>query len=319
MNLVVLDGHTLNPGDLSWEPLARLGSSFTVYDRTPPDQVEARSASAEILFTNKTPLDCATLERLPAVRYIGVLATGTNVVDLAAARARGIPVTNVPAYGTAAVAQMVFALIFALARRVEHHAAEVRRGRWASSPDFCFWDYPQIDLAGLTLGIVGFGHIGRAVAHIGQAFGMEIRVHSRSRPADLPPGMTWDSLENVLREADILTLHCPLTPENRHFLNGETLRLMKPSAFLINTGRGPLIEENALAEALRGGHLAGAGLDVLGVEPPASAHPLYGLENCLITPHLAWATLRARSRLLTTAAANLLAWLQGSPCNVVNP
>ncbi len=307
--LVVLDGHTLNPGDLSWSELESL-ADCTVHARTAAEDIVARSREAEILLTNKTPLTAETLAACPKLRCIGVLATGYNIVDITAARARGIPVTNVPAYSTASVAQLTFALLLELARGVGHHSATVRAGRWSTSADFCYWDTPQLELEGLVLGLIGGGRIGQAVAALGQAFGMEVRFATRRGGRA--------ELEAVLRAADVVSLHCPLTPETKHLIDATTLGWMKPSAFLLNTSRGPLIDEPALAEALNTGRLAGAGLDVLSTEPPPAGNPLFSARNCFITPHLAWATSAARARLLKTAVENIRAFLAGRPQNVVN-
>ena len=308
-HIVVLDGHALNPGDLSWAGLEALGA-LTVHERTAPDDILARARDASILLTNKTPLSAETLAQLPHVRGIAVLATGYNVVDVLAARAQGIPVCNVPAYGTHSVAQHVFALLLELTQRVGHHAATVRSGRWAANPDWCYWDGGLVELAGLTLGIIGAGRIGQAVGRIGAAFGMDVCYVRRTDPRA--------TLEAVLRASDVVSLHCPLTPETRHLINPDTLALMKRTAYLLNTGRGPLIDEEALARALHAGQIAGAGLDVLSVEPPPAHHPLVGAPNCLITPHLAWATTAARRRLMAVAVANVGALLAGRPQNVVN-
>lgn len=316
MNIVVLDGHTLNPGDLSWDALRTLGTC-TIHDRTPTGQIVAHARDAEILFTNKTVLSRDTLLQLPKLRFIGVLATGFNVVDAAAARERGVAVCNVPAYGTKSVAQMVMALILELAHRTGHHAQTVRDGRWSQSPDFCYWDHPLIELDSLTLGIVGYGRIGEAVANVARAFGMKIIAQSRT-PKKVD-GVTFVELETLFREADIISLHCPLTSENKGLVNASRLALMKPTAFLVNTARGPLVDEPALADALNSGRIAGAALDVLSVEPPAANHPLFTARNCLITPHIAWATRAARARLMETAVANLKAFLADRPQNVVNP
>jgi glycerate dehydrogenase len=315
MKIVVLDGFTLNPGDLSWDALRDLGEC-QIYDRTPAEEVLARADGAEIILTNKTVLTAATIGSLPALRYIGVLATGYNVVDLAAARERKIPVTNVPGYGTRSVAQMTFALLLELAHRTGHHAQAVREGRWSSSPDFCFWDHPLIELEGLTLGLIGYGQIGRAVATLGRAFGMRVQVHTRSQPASEEG--TFVDLDTLFRSSDVISLHCPLTPETRHLINADRLRQMKRSAFLLNTSRGPLIDESALAAALHEGRLAGAALDVLEREPPPAQHPLFSAPNCVITPHIAWATRAARSRLMSIALSNLRAFLAGQPQNVVS-
>jgi glycerate dehydrogenase len=313
--IVVLDGFTLNPGDLDWAPLQALGEC-AIHDRTPAGEVAARAAGAEIVLTNKAVVSAETIARLPKLRYLGVLATGYNVVDVAAARARGIPVCNVPGYGTPAVAQHVFALILELATRTGHHAQTVRAGRWSACPDFCYWDFPLIELAGRTLGIVGYGSIGEAVARIGQAFGMKILASVR-RPRTVA-GVEFVSTDEIFRRADVVTLHCPLTDDTKGLVNAARLATMKPTAFLINTGRGPLIVEQDLADALNAGRIAGAGLDVLSVEPPSAGNPLPAARNCLITPHIAWATREARLRLLDEVVKNLRAFLAGSPRNVVN-
>jgi len=317
MKIVVLDGYTLNPGDLSWAGLRALGDC-AIHDRTPPAEVVPRAREAEVVLTNKTVLSAEILGRLPQLRYIGVLATGYNVVDVAVARQRNIPVTNVPTYGTTSVAQMTMALLLELTQHVGHHAQTVREGRWSASPDFCYWDYPLIELAGLTLGIIGYGRIGRAVGDLASAFGMKVLAHDIARPAQLPPGTEWSDLEDLLRRGDVVSLHCPLTPDNQAFINRERLALLKPTAFLLNTSRGPLVDEPALAEALNEGRLAGAGLDVLAVEPPAGNNPLLQARNCLVTPHIAWATRSARARLLEVAVENVRAFLAGHARNVVN-
>lgn len=314
--IVVLDGFTLNPGDLDWAPLRALGEC-AIHDRIPAAQVAERAADAEVVLTNKTPVSADAIARLPRLRYVGVLATGYNVVDVAAAKARGIPVTNVPGYGTPAVAQHVFALILELASRTGHHAQAVRDGRWSACPDFCFWDFPLVELTGRTLGIVGYGSIGEAVARIGRAFGMNILASARRPRADA--GVEFVSTDEIFRRADIVTLHCPLTDETRGLVNAARLATMKPGAFLINTGRGPLVVEQDLADALNAGRIAGAGLDVLSVEPPPPGNPLFTAKNCLITPHIAWATRAARARLLDEVVGNLRAFLGGTPRNVVNP
>lgn len=316
MNIVVLDGHTLNPGDLSWDALRALGTC-TIHDRTAPDQIAPRARDAEIIITNKTVLSRDTILQLPKLRFIGVLATGFNVVDIAAARERGVPVCNVPAYGTKSVAQLVMALLLELVHRTGHHAETVRAGRWSQSSDFCYWDHPLIELDGLTLGIVGYGRIGEAVAHVARALGMKIIAQSRT-PKKVE-GVTFVELDTLFREADVISLHCPLTPENKGLVNAARLAQMKPTAFLINTARGPLINEPDLAAALNSGRIAGAALDVLSVEPPPANHPLFTARNCIITPHIAWATRAARARLMEMAVANLKAFLAGHPQNVVNP
>jgi glycerate dehydrogenase len=311
--IVVLDGHTLNPGDLDWSPLERCGS-LRVYDRTSPSQVLERAASADILLTNKTPLTAAMIAELPQLRYIGVLATGYNVVDVTAAKLRGIPVTNVPGYSTASVAQHVWALILELANQVAAHATAVRAGAWAACPDFSFTLNPLPELAGKTLGIIGYGEIGQAVAKIGAAFGMEIITSTRTPR----PGVRCVSVSELAAQSDIISLHCPLTESTSGMVNQDFLRQMKSSALLINTGRGPLIVEYDLAEALNAGTIAGAGLDVLSTEPPDAENPLLTAKNCRITPHLAWASVAARTRLLNQVATNLQAFLSGSPIHVVN-
>ena len=317
--IVVLDGHTLNPGDLSWEGLEALGKC-TVYERTPSAQVVERAGDAELVLTNKTVLTREQIRACPRLRYIGVLATGYNIVDIDAARERAVPVTNVPTYGTRSVAQMTFALLLELTQRVGHHAQTVREGHWSRSPDFCYWDYPLVELDQLTLGIVGYGRIGRAVAEIAQTFGLRVvAAVSNRHKAERGSNVPLLDLDELFRVSDIVSLHCPLTPETRELVNEQRLALMKPSAFLINTSRGPLVKEAALAAALDSGRLAGAALDVLAVEPPAANNPLFAAKNCIITPHIAWATRAARARLMETAIANVRAFLAGTPQNVVNP
>jgi glycerate dehydrogenase len=317
MKIVVLDGFTLNPGDLSWAALEALGDCL-IYDRTPPDEVLTRAADAEIVLTNKTLVQRQHIERLSKLRYLGVLATGYNVVDAAAARTRGIPVTNIPTYGTQSVAQMTFALLLELTQHVGHHAATVRAGRWTASQDFCYWDYPLIELDRLTMGIVGLGRIGRAVAELAGAFGLKLLAYDLVPPPQLPRGVRFVDLETVFRQSDVVSLHCPLTPETQHLVNAERLGWMKPGAFLLNTSRGPLVDEQALAHALNTGAIAGAALDVLPVEPPPAQSPLLTAKNCFITPHIAWATRAARARLMNTAVENIQAFLNGHPQNVVN-
>jgi len=317
MKIVVLDGYTLNPGDLSWDDLKALGEC-AIYDRTPAEQTVPRAKAAQIVLTNKVVLDRETIEQLPEMKYIGVLATGYNVVDVEAARERGIPVTNVPTYGTDSVAQMVFAHLLNLTQHVAHQAQTVRDGRWAESPDFCYWDYPLIELKDLTLGIVGYGRIGRATGRLGRAFGMKIIAHDVAVKPEEHPDMEFVEVDEVFRRADVVTLHCPLTPQTENLVNAERLALMKPTAFLINTSRGPVVDQRALADALNAGRLAGAGLDVLAVEPPERDNPLLTAKNCYITPHIAWATRSARARLMQTVVDNVTAFLEGRPQNVVN-
>jgi glycerate dehydrogenase len=316
MKIVVLDGFTLNPGDLTWDPLRTIGSC-EIFDRTPPEQIAARAADAEIVLTNKAVLSRETISRLPRLKYIGVLATGTNVVDLQATRERNIPVTNVPAYGTRSVAQATFALLLELTNHVGHHARTVREGRWAQAVDWCYWDFPLHELDGLTMGIVGFGRIGQAVAELTHAFGMKVFVHVPT-PRSAPAFISFTDLETLFHQSDVLSLHCPLTPQTKNLVNAERLKLMKRSAFLLNTSRGPLIDESALAQALNEEKIAGAGLDVLSAEPPPTNNPLLTAKNCLITPHNAWGTRAARARLLKIAVENIAAFLKGQPKNVVS-
>jgi glycerate dehydrogenase len=317
MSIVVLDGFTMNPGDLSWERFARLGE-YTVYDRTLPEETLQRAKGAKIVLTNKTLLDRAVLAELPELEYIGVLATGYNVVDLEAANRQGIVVTNVPSYSTASVAQMAFAHILNLTNRVGLHADSVRDGDWAAAEDFCYWKTPQVELDSLKIGIVGFGQTGQMTARLARAFGMSVLVASRSRPESLPDGMTWVELDELFRQADLVSLHVPLTAETERMVDRDRLATMKPTAMLINTGRGGLVDEAALAEALNEGRLAGAGLDVLSSEPPAANNPLLTARNCFVTPHIAWATGAARGRLMQVAIDNIRVFLDGSPQNVVN-
>ncbi len=314
--IVVLDGHTLNPGDLSWEGLAALGDC-TVHERTGPDQIVERARDAQIILTNKVVLDREVIAQLPELRYIGVLATGFNVVDGTAARERGIPGTNVPNYSTRSVAQLTFALLLELTLHVGHHAATVREGRWTANQDFCYWDYPLIELESLQLGVIGWGRIGRAVGEVARALGMRVWAYD---PLLTDAGdVELTDLASLLRGSDVVTLHCPLTSENAGLINAERLGWMKPTAFLLNTARGPLIDAGALADALNSGRLAGAGMDVLAVEPPPADNPLLQAKNCLITPHIAWATRAARGRLMEIVIANIRAFLDGNPQNVVNP
>ncbi len=321
MKIVVLDGYALNPGDLSWGELESLGDC-QVYDRTPVGQVLERAAGAQVVLTNKTLLMADTLTALEDLKYVGVLATGYNVVDVQVARQRGIPVTNVPGYSTASVAQMVFALLLEMTSQVGHHARLVREGAWSASPDFSFWDRPLIELEGLTLGVVGFGAIGRRVASLARAFGMTVLVHTRHPEKYREVGETGDvqftDLDSLFSRSDVVSLHCPLTPETERMVDARRLAQMKSGAWLINTGRGPLVDEEALADALHCGKLAGAGLDVLSSEPPSATNSLLTVENSVITPHIAWATRAARQRLMSTAVANVRDFLTGKKSNVVN-
>lgn len=317
MKIVVLDGYTLNPGDLSWEQFKSLGE-FETHDRTPAALTVERARDAGIVLTNKTILDRPVIAALPQLRYIGVLATGYNVVDIAAARERGIPVCNVPEYGTANVAQAAFALLLELTNHVGHHAQTVREGRWTSSQDFCYWDVPLVELHGRTLGIVGFGRIGQTVGRIGRAFGMKVLAFDANATRCGSDEVQFTDLDTLFRESDVVTLHCPLTAETRELINAARLAQMKRTAFLINTARGGLVNDADLADALNHDRLAGAGLDVLSVEPPPADNPLQRAKNCIITPHIAWATRDARARLMKVAADNVCAWLRGQPQNVVN-
>jgi glycerate dehydrogenase len=318
MKIVVLDGYTLNPGDLNWDALAAMGE-LVVYDRTPADKVVERAQGASILFTNKTPVNKAAIQQLPSLQYIGVLATGYNIVDTVAASAKGIMVANVPGYGTASVVQLTFALLLECCHHVQKHSDAVMDGKWSRSPDFCFWDYPLIELAGKTMGIIGFGHIGQQVADVAAAFGMHVLGHSRTQTDQSARSrFRWASLEELLQQSDVVSIHCPLFPETKGLINKERLQLMKPSAFLLNTSRGPIVVEEDLAAALNNHIIAGAGIDVLSVEPPAGNNPLLGARNCIITPHIAWATTEARARLMQVTVSNLSAFLKGKPVNVVN-
>ena len=316
MKIVVLDGYTLNPGDLNWQTLTDI-DTCQIYERTPPSETLARAAGAEIVLTNKVILDREIIARLPDLRYIGVLATGINVVDVAAAKERGIVVTNVPAYSTASVVQLTFALLLELTHQVGHHAGSVRGGGWVNSKDFAYWDFPLIELAGLKLGLVGFGAIAQGVARVAQAFGMNVMATRRGdRPPEVP-GVEMVDMETLFRQSDVLSVHCPLTPETKDLVNAARLALMKPTAYVLNTSRGPVINEADLADALNAGKIAGAGLDVLSTEPPKADNPLLGAKNCLITPHIAWASRAARTRLLGVVVANIRAFLEGKPQNVV--
>jgi glycerate dehydrogenase len=318
MKIVVLDGYTLNPGDNPWSAVAALGE-LTVYERTPPEEIVDRIGDAPIVLTNKTPLTRATLAACPHLKYIGVLATGYNVVDVVAAREQQIPVTNVPIYGTDTVAQYVFAVLLQMIHQPVQHDQAIRMGQWQQCQDFSFWLQPLTELVGKSLGIVGYGRIGRRVAEIGRAFGMQLLIASRSRPEDLDPAAgTWLPVAELFKQADVVSLHCPQTADNLRFVNQELLAHMKPNAYLINAARGTLIDESALAAALHRGQIAGAALDVVSIEPIASDNPLLSAPRCLLTPHYAWATVEARRRLMATAAQNIADFLAGQPSNVVN-
>ena len=316
MKIVVLDGYGLNPGDLSWDAVSQLGE-LTVYDRTSSEEVIERSAGAEAILTNKTVITAEIMEALPDLKYIGVLATGYNVVNVGAAREKGIVVTNIPAYSTPSVAQMVFAHILNIAQQVQHHSEEVRKGRWTNNADFCFWDTPLIELREKKIGLVGLGHTGFNTARVAIGFGMQVTAYTSKSSLQLPPEIKKRTLDELFSECDIVSLHCPLTDETKELVNAERLRLMKPTAILINTGRGPLVNEQDLADALNAGKLYAAGLDVLSSEPPKADNPLLTARNCYITPHIAWASLEARTRLMDILVENIKAFQAGKPVNNV--
>lgn len=318
MKICILDGYSLNPGDLDWSPVERLGD-VTLFDRTPADKIVERAADADIVLTNKVPFSADTLRQLPRLRFICVLATGYNIIDTEAAARQGVVVANIPAYSTMSVAQMAFAHILNITNHVASYAREVADGKWTNCPDFCFWDSALTELAGKTMGIVGLGNTGMATARIAVAMGMKV-VAMTSKSADtLPEGITPAPLDDVLASADVVSLHCPLTPSTRHLINAASIAKMKPSAILINTGRGPLVDEQAVADALNGGRLAAFGADVLSQEPPHGDNPLLSARNCFLTPHIAWATLEARTRLMSTATENVRQFVAGEPvANRVN-
>lgn len=318
MKICILDGYSLNPGDLDWSPVERLGD-VTLFGRTPADKIVERAADADIVLTNKVPFSADTLRQLPRLRFICVLATGYNIIDTEAAARQGVVVANIPAYSTMSVAQMAFAHILNITNHVASYAREVADGKWTNCPDFCFWDSALTELAGKTMGIVGLGNTGMATARIAVAMGMKV-VAMTSKSADtLPEGITPAPLDDVLASADVVSLHCPLTPSTRHLINAASIAKMKPSAILINTGRGPLVDEQAVANALNGGRLAAFGADVLSQEPPRGDNPLLSARNCFLTPHIAWATLEARTRLMSTATENVRQFIAGEPvANRVN-
>lgn len=318
MKICILDGYSLNPGDLDWSPVERLGD-VTLFDRTPADKIVERAADADIVLTNKVPFSADTLRQLPRLRFICVLATGYNIIDTEAAARQGVVVANIPAYSTMSVAQMAFAHILNITNHVASYAREVADGKWTNCPDFCFWDSALTELAGKTMGIVGLGNTGMATARIAVAMGMKV-VALTSKSADtLPEGITPAPLDDVLASANVVSLHCPLTPSTRHLINAASIAKMKPSAILINTGRGPLVDEQAVADALNGGRLAAFGADVLSQEPPRGDNPLLSARNCFLTPHIAWATLEARTRLMSTATENVRQFIAGEPvANRVN-
>ena len=318
MKIVVLDGYAANPGDLCWDELKTLGEC-DIYDRTAPQEVLARAKDAEVLLTNKTVLSREHIEALPALKYIGVLATGYNIVDVDAARKQGVVVTNIPAYSTDSVAQMVFAHLLNIAQQVQHHSEEVHRGRWTKSPDFCFWDTPLIELCDKKLGIVGLGNTGQQTARIALGFSMKVMAYT-SKPATQLPAeiLKADSLDQLFAECDVVSLHCPLNASTQSLVDARRLALMKPTAILINTARGPLVDEQALADALNEGRIYAAGLDVLSTEPPRADNPLLTARRCYITPHIAWASTAARERLMHIMLENLRAWMKGETINCVN-
>ncbi len=323
MKIVVLDGYTLNPGDLSWEDLKKLGD-LTVYDRTTfnveeQDKVIERIADAEVVFTNKTPITRETLTQLNNLKYIGVLATGYNVVDIEAAKEKGIVVTNIPTYGTDAVAQMTFALLLEMCHHVWDHSEEVKKGEWTNNPDWCFWKYPLVELSGKNIGIIGFGKIGQAVGRVAQAFGMNVLAYDAYKNEDLESDtLKYVELDDLLSQSDVISLHCPLFESTKGIINRNTIDKMKEGVMLINTSRGPLIVEEDLAEALNNGKVGGAALDVVSTEPIESGNPLLKAKNCIITPHISWAPMESRKRLLDIAVNNFEKYLQGNPENVVN-
>ncbi len=319
MNIVVLDGYTLNPGDNPWTPLEALGQ-LTVHDRTPNDLIVSRAAEADILLTNKTPLAAGTLAQLPKLQMISVLATGYNIVDVAAARTCAIPVCNVPGYSTDAVAEFVMALILDFFKQARVHSDLVMQGEWQRCPDFCFWQNPHFhELAGKTIGIVGFGAIGQRLGELAAAFRMKVLASSRSRQADVHYPFEWEDADGIFSRADVVSLHCPLTPETEGLVNKHRLSLMKPGAFLVNSARGPLVVEQDLCDALNAGTIAGAACDVVSAEPIHAENPLLRAKNLTLTPHIAWASLEARRRLMDVTAGNITAFLTGNPVNVVNP
>lgn len=316
MKIVVLDGYAANPGDLSWDGMKALGECV-IYERTSPEQVLERAAGAEVVLTNKVVITAEHIAALPDLKYIGVLATGYNIVDVEAARNRGIVVTNIPAYSTDSVAQMVFAHILNICLQVQHYTEEVRGGRWTSSPDFCFWDTPLMELSGKKLGIVGLGHTGSATARMAIGFGMQVCAYTSKSHFQLIPEIKKMELDELFRECDIVSLHCPLNEQTRGMVNAARLKTMKPTAILINTGRGPLVNEQDLADALNNGTIYAAGVDVLSQEPPCADNPLLHARNCFITPHIAWASGEARQRLMQIAVDNLNGYITGKVVNNV--
>ncbi len=317
MKIVVLDGHALNPGDLSWKELEALGET-AVYDNTPDEKIVSRIGNAEAVLINKANITRETITACPRIRYIGVLATGYNIVDLAAAKERGIPVTNVPTYGTAAVSQFAFAMLLEITNRVAHHSAEVHAGRWGNGTDWCFWDYPLIELEGKTMGIIGYGRIGRRTGEIARAMGMRVLAYDANR-IQATDGAEAVDLDTLLRNSDVVALHCPLLPETQGMINQNTIARMKDGVIILNNSRGPLIVDADLADALNSGKVYAAGLDVVSEEPILPDNPLLNAKNCFITPHISWAPKETRQRLMDVAVENLRSWEAGKPVNVVNP
>jgi len=317
MKIVILDGHTLNPGDLSWEAFEALGE-VEVYERSTPEEVEERARGCDALITNKAVVSADTIQKAEALKYIGVTATGVNIVGVDAATEKGIPVCNVAGYGPDSVAQMVFAHVLNLTHRLAEQAEDVRKGGWVASPDFCYWLHPAVELSGMTFGIVGLGEIGQSVCRIAQGFGMKVIAFTRDPSRESPQGVEWKKMDELFSESDFISLHCPLTPETESLVNATNIERMKKSAYILNAGRGQLVDEQALADALNRGRIAGAGLDVLSSEPPSADNPLLTAKNCFITPHIAWATKAARERLMRMSAENLKSFIEGSVVNRVN-
>lgn len=317
MKIVILDGHTVNPGDLSWSGIEQL-ADVDIYDRTPEELIVKRCKDAEIVLTNKVVLDASTLNMLPRLQYIGVLATGYNVVDLEVASRQNIIVTNIPAYSTDSVAQMVFSHLLNIVSRADHYAECNRHGKWSESPDFCYLDHNLFELHGKRFGIIGMGNTGTATARIALAFGMDVVAYTSKDEDALPQGVHKATLDTLFSTSDIVSLHCPLNPDTLHIINAERIATMKPSAIIINTGRGPLVSDEDVAEALRSGRIAAYAADVLTNEPPSADNPLFSVPNAYITPHIAWATREARQRLISICTANVAAFINGNPQNQVN-
>lgn len=317
MKIVVLDGYALNPGDLSWDGFEELGD-LAVYDRTSPAEILSRAAGADVLLTNKTPVRKEIIDQLPDLKFIGVLATGYNIIDVDAAGKNDIIVSNIPDYGSYSVAQLTMALLLELCHHAQRHSDSVREGKWAASKDWCYWDYPLVELAGKNMGIIGFGSIGQKVGDMATAFGMNLLGAARTTSDQSHrKNFRWVDIPELLEQSDVVSIHCPLTPETKGLINSRTLGTMKKSAFLLNTSRGPIIVDEELADALNRNVIAGAGIDVLSIEPPTKDNPLFKAQNCIVTPHIAWATKEARTRLMQRAAENLKAFVSGAPVNVV--